>query len=172
MAWTTPATSRWISWLHRSLNTHLRDNLNALKSPPSARYEANESSDYTTTSAGFADVDSTNFALTITIAGNDVFLGFTGVVAHSVGVAIFFDVLVDGITPVAGNDGMIRLKPTGAGQNYSMPVSFTWLVTGLAVGQHTFKLQWKTASGTATLYAGAGTSGADVHPQFWAREMS
>jgi hypothetical protein len=28
------------------------------------------------------------------------------------------------------------------------------------------------SAGTATLYAGAGTLGLDVHPQFWVRELS
>jgi hypothetical protein len=171
MAWTTPATWAVDQLVTATdLNTHLRDNLNALKTPPSAHYEANQGSDYTTTSTSFVDVDSTNFALTITTAGGDVFLGFHGSVESSGPSGICFDVLVDGVAQVGGNDGIVRVRPD-SGSDGHCP-SFARLVSGLAAGQHTFKLQWKTFSGTATLFAGAGTSAKDVHPQFWAREMS
>ncbi len=154
------------------LNKEIRDNMNALKSPPSAHYEANESSDYTTASTTFADVDGTagKFNLTITTAGGDVFVGFHGTVEHNNFLAIFFDVLVDGTTLVGGDDGIERVKQGAASDD--VPVGFVRLVSGLAAGSHSFKLQWKTGGATATLFAGAGTSTKDVHPQFWVREMS
>jgi hypothetical protein len=175
MAWVTPRT--WVPEelvTANLLNTHLRDNLNALKNPPSARYEPNEGSDYTTTSTSFVDVDATNLALTITTAGGDVMVGFHGLVApDNVGAArVLFDVAVDG-TRTAGNDGITGTTQEGSeGGARPKNVSFVRLISGLAAGSHTFKLQWRTNTGTATLYAGAGTSNADVHPQFWAREVS
>ena len=88
-AWTTPATWGVDQLVTASdLNTQLRDNLNTLKTPPSAHYELNESSDYTTSSASFVDVDATNLALTITTSGGDVFVGFHGSVEHSGGMAV------------------------------------------------------------------------------------
>lgn len=171
MAWTTPA-----SWsvdqlvTADDLNTQLRDNLNALKTPPSAHYEPNEASDYQTTSSSFANVDGTNLALTVTITGSEVMIGFHGTVQSSVPAGICFDVRVDDLANVGHDDGIIRVRPDSASDEQC--VSFVRLVTGLADGQHTFKLQWKTASGTATLFAGAGTSWKDMHPQFWVREMS
>jgi hypothetical protein len=172
MAWTTPKDWTTDELVTASdLNTHLRDNLNALKSPPSAHFEANESSDYTTTSTSFVDVDATagKLSLTITTNGGDVLVHFHGSVENGGGSAIFFDVAVDG-TRTAGDDGILRARASTTTD--TVPVSFTRLITGLSAGAHTFKLQWKVGANTATLCAGAGTSGKDVHPQFWAREVS
>jgi hypothetical protein len=168
-AWTTPAT--WaVDQLVTAddLNTHLRDNLTALKTPPSAHYECDEGSDYTTTSTSFENVDGTNLALTITTNGGDVIVHFDGVVGHgSLVNYCYFDVDVDG-SPLGGDDGIVMTMGPSARHN----VSFTRLITGLDADEHTFTLQWKVDAGTATLFAGAGTSGADIHPQFWAREVS
>jgi len=171
MAWTTPKTWNVDELLTAAnLNTHLRDNLNALKAPPTARYECDEASDYTTTSTSFVDVDGTKLAVTITTGGGDVLVHFHGCVSHSSSnYRIHFTVTVDG-TPVASDDGIIgTAAPQAVPGN---PVSFTRLITGVSAGEHLFKLQWKTQGGTAKLFAGAGTSGADLHPQFWVREVS
>jgi len=170
MAWVTPRT--WVPEelvTANLLNTHLRDNLNALKNPPSAHYELNQGSDYTTTSGSFVDVDATNLALTITPSGGDVLVHFHGAVENSGGSAIYFDVAVDG-TRIGGDDGIARVRASASLD--MVEVSFTRLITGLSAAAHTFKLQWKTPANTATLFAGAGTGGKDVHPQFWAREVS
>ncbi len=169
-AWATPVTWGVDQLVTASdLNAQLRDNLNALKTPPSTHYELNESSDYTTSQTSFVDVDSTKLKLTITTAGGDVFVGFHGSVEHSGGSAIYFDVDVDGAA-VGGNDGLMRVRGTDLSD--TIGVNFIRLVSGLAAGEHIFKLQWKTGAATATLLAGAGTSGKDVHPQFWVREIS
>lgn len=163
MTWTQPKTWASEPLTSGDLNTHLRDNLEALKEPPSANYILNESSDYTTTSTSFVDVDATKLALTITTNGGDVMVHFHAMVANS-SQHTFWDIDVDG-TRIGTNDGIVR----GAGTSI---VCFTRLITGLAAGSHTFKLQWKVNAGTATLYAGAGTSNGDLHPQFWVREVS
>lgn len=167
MAWTTPKT--WVvdaALTASDMNTYISDNLEALKDPPSDSYECNEASDYTTSSTSFVDVDSTNLALTITTTGGDVLVGFTGSCGETGGDDfMYFNIDVDG-TDVADDDGLVRQK---LGSN----ICFTYLVTGLNAGSHTFKLRWKVETGgAATLYAGAGTSKADLHPQFWAREAS
>jgi len=175
MAWTTPKdweTDELVT--AGDLNTHVRDNLAALKNPPSAHFEANESANYTTTSASFADVDATagKCSLTITTSGGDVLVHFHGTVEHSAGgIGIHFDVYVDS-GDIGGNDGIVRVRSANAAD--AMCVSFTRLIAGLSAGSHTFKLRWKlsTASGTGTLFAGAGTSNKDLHPQFWVREVS
>lgn len=169
--WTTPKTwSTGEALTASDMNAHIRDNLDALKAPPTDNYECNEASDYTTTSTTFVDVDATNLNLTITTTGGDVMVGFYGTVKHSAASnnAIKFDVDLDG-SLIAGDDGLIGTNFPAASQ--SRAVSFVVLVTGLSAGSHTFKLQWHTASATATLYAGAGTSIFDVHPQFWVREV-
>jgi len=118
---------------------------------------------YTTTSATFVDVDATNLALSITTGARRCMVGFTGTLAHSGTVNIFLDLLVDG-TSVSGSTGVLLVKPPGTND----PASFTWLTTTLTAASHTFKLQWKTTSATATLY---GTGGGGPAAQFWVAEM-
>jgi hypothetical protein len=169
MAYTTPKT--WVTGelvTATEMNTYMRDNQNALKSPPTDSYVLNEGSDYTTTSTSFVDVDATNLALTITTTGGDVFVHFHGSV-NSNTYRIYFELDVDG-SPHAGDDGITHSFNSGG--NDRMTITFTRLITGLSAGSHTIKLQWKSSSSTITLFAGAGTSNVDVHPQFWAREVS
>ncbi len=173
MSWTAPKTWEDNELVTADLlNTHLRDNLDALKSPPTAHFEANEASDYTTTSTSFVDVDGTagKFNLTITPSGSEVMVGFQGCVDNSGGNGISFDVDVDG-GRVGGDDGIARVRGSSAADMHM--VSFTRLVTSLeARVPHTFKLQWKVGASTGYLCAGAGTSTKDLHPQFWVREVS
>jgi hypothetical protein len=168
MSWTTPRT--WVNneaLTASDMNTHIRDNLAALKSPPTAQYTANEGSNYTVTTTTFVSIDATNLSLNITTSGGDVMIGFHGTMMNSGGY-IMVDVLVDNIARLGGDDGFVHLAATSAVH----PVGFVHLVTGLSAGSHNFKLQWRVNSGTGTLYAGAGTANQDSHPQFWVREVS
>lgn len=169
MAWTTPKDWAVDEQLTASkMNTHLRDNLNALKSPPSAQYVCNQGSDYSTSGTSFANVDNTNLAFGLFTNGGDVLVHFHGSFQAASGtVAVFLDVAVDDVRH-AGDDGIVVEAVSTSVQS----VSFTRLITGLSAGAHTFKLQWKTGGTSVTLFAGAGTSNRDVHPQFWAREIS
>lgn len=154
------------------LNAHLRDNLEALKTPPTSLYNVNQGSDYTTTSTNFVNVDASNLALTIVTNGGDVLIGFVGFVNTSPGAKFgYFDVEIDGVR-MAGDDGLV-MTHSQSSANQAFCVSFVALKQGLAAGSHTFKLQWKVGAGaTLVMYAGAGTSTLDVHPQFWVREVS
>ena len=176
MAWTAPAT--WTATLVTvaQFNEQIRDNMLALKSPPSDNYESNEGADYTSTSTAYADVDTTDFTLSITTTGGDVVVGFHGLVnlGSAAANSVHFDVTMDG-TQIGGDDGItadVFINTSGATDTKSM--SFTRLVTGVSAGAHTFVLRWKSSTGGSgrTLYAGAGTSNRDVHPQFWCREVS
>jgi hypothetical protein len=171
MAWSDPRT--WVDdelITDTILNEHVRDNLNALKDPPTALYDVNEGADYTTTSSSFADVDATNLALTITTGGaHDIMIGFTGSVDHSAAGLVYFDLDLDGV--LQGGDDGIGVIQFGTSAVVHL-VSFVYLIQNVTAASHTIKLQWKVSTGTATLYAGAGTSTFDVHPQFWVREVS
>jgi len=168
MAWTQPKTWASEPLTSSDLNTHLRDNLEALKDPPSATYILNESSNYTTTSGSFVDVDATNLALTIETNGGAVLVAFFAMVNNSsAGQVIYLDVDVDG-NRWAGNDGIVGHVFNGTGS----VMGFLILVEGLAAASHTFTLQWAVSGGTGKIYAGAGTTNADVHPQFIVREVS
>lgn len=151
------------------LNVHLRDNLAALKAPPTAKYLVNEGADYTTTSSSFADVDATDLNLSITTTGGDVLVTFVGSTNNSGANAAYFDLIMDGATRAGGDDGL--LLHMGTAGTY-LPVVIIYLYQSVSAGVHTFKLQWKVAAGTQTMSAGAGTSAKDVHPYFLAREVS
>jgi hypothetical protein len=173
MAWTTPKTWNVDELLTAAnLNMHLRDNLNALKAPPTVHYECDEDSEYTTTSTSFVDVDGTNLALTLTTSGGDVLVHFHASIVHTNAGKIFFDVTLDG-NRIGEDDGILGgyVQNAGSGNTASAYMSFTRLVTGMAAGEHTFVLQWRTTGSTARLFAGA-TAAEAVHPQFWAREVS
>lgn len=185
--WTLPKT--WLTGealTASDMNTHIRDNLDYVKDRADyleARVDAtpdeytlNESADYTTTSSTYVDVDATDLAITITTTkpNANVLVHFDGVVEMSPGSAhhIFFDVDVDG-SPLGGDDGLISTTHINTNTATARrSIAFTRLITGLSEGSHTFKLQWKmTGASAAKLFAGAGTSNADVHPQFWAKEV-
>ena len=171
-AWTTPRTWTTGELITAAImNTHIRDNLNVLKAPPSDNYEVNEVSDYTTTSTSFIDVDGTNLSFTFTTSGGDVMVHFHAALLAAAGNQIYFNVDIDG-SPHAADDGIIAVEDESGVSDADQNVTFTRLIIGLSAASHTFKLQWKVDAGTATLYAGAGTSEKDLHPQFWAREVS
>lgn len=150
------------------MNAHVRDQLTALKTPASFYYKANEVSDYTTTSTSFADVDATNLAATFTTGGGMVLVGFHGSFAASTNPLILcLDLLVDGAS-WGGDDGIVTTNIQGTTEGWC---GFVVLLTGLSAASHTVKLRWKTTTGTMTMFAGAGTSGFDVHPQFWGLEI-
>lgn len=169
--WTAPRTWETNDLVSANdLNQELRDNLEYLKSPVTALYNVNEASNYSTTSTSFVDVDGTDLALTIVTTGGDVMVGFCASFINSTADArTYFDIAVDG-TRKAGDDGLAMGEAESA--NAMESVGFVYLIRGLSAGSHTFKLQWKVSAGTSTLYAGAGTSTADIHPQFWVREVS
>jgi hypothetical protein len=167
--WTAPRT--WATGelvTAAILNAHVRDNLEFLKSPPTASFIADQNSDYTSTTTSFANVNVTDLALSITSSGGDVLLGFSGSALISSG-SLFFDVDMDGAR-IGGDDGLVAV--TSGGASSRMNITFLRLVRNVVAGSHTFKLQWKGTGGTLTLYAGAGTSSGDLHPQFFVREVS
>ena len=111
---------------------------------------------------------SLSMQLALDVAG-DVLVGFTGTVdLPTSGNTVNFDFTVDG-TRQGLDDGIIVCSPPSSSANTRFPVAFTWLVRNVAAGTHTITLQWKSPAGTSiTMWAGAGTSGKDVHPQYWA----
>ena len=168
MAWTTPMS--WIDGIYPGatlFNTYVRDNQGALKAPASAAYSADEVANYTLVTGGFEAIDAVNMKFTLATAGGDVFAGFHGSFqAAALTPIIRLDIAVDDVL-IAGDNGIIDKDLS---TNLSS-LSFIRLIPGLAAGEHTFELQWKTG-GSVILYAGAGTANRDLHPQFWVREIS
>lgn len=167
--WTAPRTWATDELVTAALmNEQLRDNVDFLRNPPFASYLLNNS-DYTTTSSSFVNVDNTNLSLTITTQGGPLLIGFYGSIYHSSASGrVFFDVDIDGTSRVGGDDGLVVSTVSST----VSAVSFLVWKAGLSAASHTFKLQWKTSTSTATLYAGQGTSGWKTHSQFWVKELS
>jgi len=171
MAWTTPKTWAAEPLTSSDLNTYVRDNQNHVynRIENNDEYTANEVSNYTTTSTSFVDVDATNLSLTITTNGGNVLAGFAGAGwLSSASESIWLELDIDG-SPWAGDDGIMRVRFDNI--NYIKNLSFVVMVTGLSTASHTFKLQWKVDGGTGTIFAGAGTTDSDLHPQFWIQEI-
>lgn len=155
------------------MNAQVRDNVGYLFERPLAFVTINRSSDFVTTSTSFVNVHSDEMAVTLTLAGTRARVHFYGnftLQTSSPGTCyLSLDVSVDGIRQ-AGDDGIC------GGQNGQMQIGFSYVITGLTPGTHTFRLMWKAVpqgeyTATATLYAGAGTSNHDFHPQFSVEEF-
>lgn len=170
-SWATPHVFTAGELVTSTIMNGLKDNVLALKDPAYGVADIDEASDYTTTSTAWVDVDGAGNTLTLEIetGGGNVLVGFTGGMRSSSSASYYMklNISVDG-TDVAGDDGIAASNATER-----EVVSFVWLVTGLSAGRHTFKLRWKmsSANGTGTLYAGAGTTDLDTHPQFWVMEV-
>lgn len=173
-SWTTPRTWSTGELVTASImNTHVRDNLNALKSPAYFLCEIDEGADYTiAATTTFTAIDGTDLTATVTCGGGNWLVGFSGVAFYSSGAATksFFTVAVDGtVYTTLGNDGIMMGAVATATHSYT---SFTTILRDISAASHSFALYWKTgATGTYGLYAGAGTSGFDFHPVFWGIEL-
>ncbi len=168
MAWTLPR-----SWVAGELitatimNEQIRDNMDALKDPPSEVDPGTGSTDYTTTSATFVDIDSTDFTITLATTGGDVFVFISGGWNNSAG-EMYVDIVSDAVSLSRDGDGFS--KPTGSSGAGTAHAMIPFLETGLSSGSHTYKPQWKISGGnTAKLFNGQAE---EMNPVFMAREMS
>lgn len=169
MAWTSPLT--WTSTLVTvaNMNTHVRDNLNALKDPPGG-YTFYHGADISISGTSFANVDS-NLAQTITVAGTRVMVGFTGVVRPSASTErrLYLNVSVDG-TDYWPDDGLLACGNGAITNSIDMlfPVCFVAWIT-VTPGSRVFRLRAKVNAGSYTLYAFT-TANYATHAGFWATE--
>jgi hypothetical protein len=166
--WTDPATWEVGQLITADdLNEQIRDELLWLLNRPSAIQLVNEASNYTTTSTSFVDVDSTDLSKTVNIKSGIARVTFICTIGNNIAASVarvYLDIAVDGAR-IGGDDGLVFAGFKGANAE-DKPFCIDVVATGLSVGDHTFKVQWKTQSDTATMYAGAGTASADVHPFF------
>lgn len=151
MAWTVPRT--WSAGEivgGADMNTHIRDNLNAVKDPPF--YHSAVTSAWTWGGAGdWTGV--TSLSATIATYGGDVMVGFQALVSNSNGV---IDLNVNTTAYAGTTRGLGRADSAGM-------LQYVVWVTGLASGTHTFQ----------PIFSGGATLGGDLSPTlFWAREVS
>ena len=143
MAWTTPRT-----WVANDLvgatllNTHLRDNLNALKSPPTDR-AAELAGTFSTSSTSFVSVP--NAEVEITTAGGKLMVGAVGTLTASTGLVAAISLLIDGTTRAGSSTlGLQRIYVPGASTN---GFGFVYLSANMAAANHTVTLQVSTDTG-------------------------
>ncbi len=178
MPFTTPKTWAVDELLTANdMNTHIRDNLAALKDPPSDLIVRDNGALYSTTSTTIVAIDSTNLRASITTTGGDVWVHFTGTIHadQTNGRQASFDLSIDG--------GKAHYTELGYASGYqSMAVASTicqavnidFLISGLAAGAHTFDIMWMINAGT--LYLHSDTSDNEARNEqpaiLWAREVS
>lgn len=138
---------------HTELNQFL-ENLDYLRTPNSDGYEeTSDGANITKTSTSFAAISS-NFQLSLTTVGEHVLM-----VAHVVASLAQFDVRVDG-SMMGGSVGSFGQ----GGASFQWPHVFITILP-LSAGAHTFDLEWKAVSGTATIYT-------RFRPRFYVRKLT
>lgn len=170
--WTTPRTFATGELITASiLNVHIRDNMNALHTPAGGYNKLDLGADITTASTSFTDIDATNLILTFTTGGGDVIVFFVGNITNSnAGTRNYLDIFESVAAARYGTDDGLLLVHS-AGSTVANPFCLAVRIPSLTAVAHSFKPQWKVSAGTATLYAGAGTSTFDLHPQLFAFEI-
>jgi len=148
MAWTTPnSPSSGDDWTATMYRTYIRDNLNYLFSGrPIGQVHYVGAGDKTSSVATWADVDSTNIKVTLTISSGRarVFASFRGAADNTASSAAEFDLAVDGTRLGDSTHGLARTS-----QNTTHFFSIEALATGLSVGSHTFTIRFRNVTGGA-----------------------
>lgn len=143
MAWKTPRT--WVAGevpTAAIMNAHVRDNLNALKNPPTKLTE-NWDTTITTTSTAFINI--TGAEVTITTTGGRLMIGFMTPHIASGGATTFFTITIDGVDVSAHYQGVSLVS----GASWSQ-VSFVYLSAAQAAGAHTVQVRWRVNEGART----------------------
>jgi hypothetical protein len=173
MGWTTPRT--WVVGelvTKTMLDTHLRDNLMALKDPPSAHVVRDNAGVYTTNSGTLVPVDDVNFKATLTTFGGDVLVWFVGTFNASSGTNVVLDIRVDGTDRLgAGFEGLLVQSLGTSKTVIAIP---PLIVTGLDAGEHSFELLWRSTGVTIRLFSDttSGTNLDNLPAILAAREVS
>jgi hypothetical protein len=147
MTWTLPKT--WFAGelvTANLLNTHLRDNLNALHARPKVVYKDNACS-YSTSSSTLVDVDSSNLSLSLDTTGGDVLVLVNATV--SVSGSYWTDRVNLGVT-CDGALTAVRPQVTRYGSNDNMiNITLVAVLANLDADSHDFVLRWSVAGATS-----------------------
>lgn len=146
MAWTTPRT--WVASelvTATLLNTHLRDNLNALKSPP-ADGASELAGTFSTTSTSFVSVP--NAEVEITTAGGKLMVGAVGTLTANTALVAAISLLIDGTRVGSTTLGLQRVYVPGSSTN---GFGFVYLSANMAAANHTVTLQVSTSTGAVSV---------------------
>jgi hypothetical protein len=133
MAWTTPGTFNPNALAQSSwMNTHVRDNLIALKSPPTTVITSNTG--YSTSATSYVDIDAA-LSASITTEGGRLLI-VCRLIANTFSAA---RLLLDGV------------EISQAGSLLANNLLFVTWTAELAVGAHVVKPQWYNSGGTSTM---------------------
>jgi len=150
MPWTTPQT--WTPGqvvAASDLNSNIRDNgLYLFAGRPLGYIQRTGSADYSTISTSFVDVDAANLILNLSVSSGRVIVTASGTFAPPAGSSIALDWIVDSTTRAGGANGVLMTQLSNTPQVFTAMALFT----GLSVGAHTFKLQYRVLSGTGSVY--------------------
>jgi len=164
--WTSPKTWAAETLTSTDLNTYVRDNFNHLYDRANSveYYNLNAGADISTSSSTFTLVDA-GFGLAITTTGGPLFVWFAGSITHPSNGAdrTYFDIYLNSAY-VGGDDGIVEVTVDTAGDAGN--ASFFYHIPAPTAGVQTVQLHWKTSGGDAKMWAGAGTTNHDLHPQF------
>ncbi len=126
------------------LFTDIADDLDFLRNPPSGTYALSTAgSNITTTSTSFVDLTSTT--VTLTTQGNPINIYFN---CRANTTNARFDILVDGVSITADNEGLGAVTPASTFGNNSF-----FRRIAVTAASHTVKVQWRVTTGTGTVYA-------------------
>lgn len=131
-------------------NSEVIGNIRYLAFPPAG--EAERTSDTTTTSTSFADIGELTVTIT-TVADRDVLIGWVGSMAYSTATGNFTYLTVtrDGTNLGDTTEGLTQFD---GGIGVQGPLAGCFIDPAPGAGAHTYKLQWKVSTGTATIYDG------------------
>jgi hypothetical protein len=123
-------------------------------------------SNYTTTSTTLVDVDATEFDRDIvTTADASAVRVWAQLMITGPAAQLTFEFTRDGTPLVGGAFGVARYYEVASGQGH--PIFFQFIDDGITPGNtHSYRLQWKVASGTGTIIATSG-----VQPFFAVEEV-
>lgn len=145
MAWTTPRT--WVASelvTATLLNTHLRDNLNALKSPSVTR-KTETAGTFTTSSTSFVTV--TNGEIELVTTGGHLLVFVSGTLTANTGLIGYISLLLDDKTRWgSATDGLQRVTMNGSAAA-GFATSYVGFSGAISAANHTIALQVKTSTG-------------------------
>lgn len=150
MAWTDPATITAMTPLTASFfNQQLRDNMAYLLAGFALSQVVHVgAADYVRTASTWANVDETNLSITASIVSGRALCvaTFAAHVDNTSGSSGLFTFEMDSATRLGGDYGLARL-----GQNGSALITLVGLFTGVGVGSHTFRLQYRNLQSGAAV---------------------
>jgi hypothetical protein len=111
-------------------------------------YAPGVTSNPSTTSTTFVDMTDMSIPVTIAATGTKLVVHFSGMFTHSQTPVL----CALRLTVASVQQGEERYFHAHAIVGSSVSVAAVWLVSGLAVGSHTFKVQYQTATGQLTAY--------------------